>query len=148
MITSTMQDWPLTMTALFRHGGQVYRDSQVVTWEGDAARRASFETIADRAERLASALDRLGVKRGDRVATFSWNTQEHLEAYLAVPAMGAVLHALNIRLFPNQLAFVINHAADRIILVDDSLIPLLAVVKDQRAQRSRVVSFEIGPWPS
>ena len=131
MITSTMQDWPLTMTALFRHGGQVYRDSQVVTWEGDAARRASFETIADRAERLASALDRLGVKRGDRVATFSWNTQEHLEAYLAVPAMGAVLHALNIRLFPNQLAFVINHAADRIILVDDSLIPLLAVVKDQ-----------------
>jgi fatty-acyl-CoA synthase len=131
MIDSTMQDWPLTLTALFKHGAKVYAGSQVSTWEGEDARRASFGVVAERVERLAAALQRLGIKQGDRVATFSWNTQEHLEAYLAVPAMGAVLHALNIRLFPEQLAFVISHAEDRVIIVDDSLIPLLAVVKDE-----------------
>lgn len=130
MIQSTMQDWPLTITALFKHGAKVYSDSEVVTWEGKSARRASFGEVARRVERLANALQRLGIKSGDRVATFCWNTQEHLEAYLAIPAMGAVLHALNIRLFPEQLAYVINHAEDRIIIVDDSLVPLLASVKN------------------
>ena len=72
----------------------------------------------------------LGVEQGDRVATFAWNTQQHLEAYLGVPAMGAVLHTLNIRLFPEQLAYVVNHARDRVILVDDSLVPILARVLD------------------
>src|SRR5207245_1156859 len=71
---------------------------------------------------------RLGIKAGDRVGTFLWNSQEHLEAYFAVPAMGAVLHTLNIRLFPEQLTFVINHAEDRVVIVDDSLVPLLARV--------------------
>jgi len=80
---------------------------------------------------LAAALSRLGVKQGDRVGTFMWNNQTHLEAYLAVPCMGAVLHTLNIRLFPDQLAYVINHAEDRVIIVDASVIPLLAKVRDQ-----------------
>jgi fatty-acyl-CoA synthase len=131
MMQSTMQDWPLTITALFKHGAKVYADSSVATYEGDDVRRASFAEIATRVERLAAALHRLGIERGDRVATFCWNTQEHLEAYLAVPSMGAVLHALNIRLFPEQLAYVINHASDRVILVDDSLVPLLAKIKDK-----------------
>ena len=126
-----MQDWPLTITALFKHGARIYSDSTVATYEGDHVRRASFGEIAARVERLAAALQRLGIKRGDRVATFCWNTQEHQEVYLAAPSMGAVLHALNIRLFPEQLAYVINHAADRIILVDDSLAPLLAKIKDK-----------------
>jgi len=82
--------------------------------------------VADRAERLAAALHRLGARPGDRVATFAWNTQEHLEAYFAIPLMGAVLHTLNLRLFPDQLEYIINHAEDRIILVDDSVVPLLA----------------------
>jgi fatty-acyl-CoA synthase len=128
---STMQDWPLTVTALFKHGATVYADSQVATYEGDETRRASFAEVASRIERLAAALRRLGIKQGERVATFCWNTQEHLEAYLAIPSMGAVLHALNIRLFPEQLAYVINHAEDRIVIIDDSLIPLFAVIKDE-----------------
>jgi fatty-acyl-CoA synthase len=128
---STMQDWPLTISALFKHGAKVYSDSDVATYEGDRTRHASFAEVAERVERLAGALERLGVKRFDRVATFCWNTQEHLEIYLAVPSMGAVLHALNIRLFPEQLAYVINHAEDQIIFVDDTLIPLLAAVKDE-----------------
>ena len=125
---STMQDRPLTVAALVGHGRTIHGGSEVVTCEGERVRRARFTEVAARAERLAGALRRLGIRAGDRVATFSWNTQEHLEAYLAVPSMGAVLHTLNIRLFPEQLAWVANHAADRIVLVDDTLVPVLAKV--------------------
>lgn len=128
---STMPDFPLTITMIFRHGREVYAGSEVVTFEGDHTRRATFAEVAERADRLAAGLTRLGVQQGDRVGTFSWNTQEHLEAYFAVPCMGAVLHTLNLRLFPDQLAYVINHAQDKVIIVDDSIIPLLARVADQ-----------------
>jgi fatty-acyl-CoA synthase len=137
---STMQDRPLTITGLFRHGARVHGDSEVVTFEGDQSRRATFAEVARRAERLAGALARLGVKEGTRVGTFCWNTQEHMEAYLAVPCMGAVLHTLNIRLFPEQLAYVANHAEDEVILVDASLVPLLARVRaDLKTVRHLVV---------
>ncbi|MCW2916923.1 MAG: long-chain-fatty-acid--CoA ligase [Actinomycetia bacterium] len=128
MLVSTMQDVPLTITAILRHGSRVYGGSECVTWSGSGTRRATFAEIASNAERLASALARLGVGAGDRVATFAWNSQEHLEAYFAVPCMGAVLHTLNIRLFPEQLAHIIDHAEDKVIIVDDSLVPLLARV--------------------
>ena len=107
---STMQNFQLTVGSLLRHGAAVYGQSKVVTLEGDRTRTATFAEVSKRAEKLAHALRALGVKFGDRVGTFCWNTQEHLEAYLAVPSMGAVLHTLNIRLFPEQLAYVINHA--------------------------------------
>jgi fatty-acyl-CoA synthase len=125
---STMQDFPLTITHIFRHGRSVFGESEVVTFEGESCRRASFAQVAERADRLASALRRLGIREGDRVGTFAWNTQEHLEAYLAVPSMGAVLHTLNLRLFPEQLTYITNHAEDRVVLVDATLIPLLARV--------------------
>ena len=125
-MNSTMMDWPLTISHLFEHGRNVYGRSTVATFEGDAVRRATFASIAGRTEKLAAALRRLGVGPGDRVATFSWNHQEHLEAYLAVPSMGAVLHTLNIRLFPEQLIYIANHAEDQVILVDDSLVATLA----------------------
>src|SRR5437868_8748748 len=128
MLESTMQDFPLTIAMILRHGRTVHGDSEVVTFEGESSRRASFVEVAGRAEQLAAALQRLGIEPGDRVGTFQWNTQEQLEAYLAVPTMGAVLHTLNIRLFPEQLTYVVNHAEDRLIIVDDSLIPLLAKV--------------------
>jgi fatty-acyl-CoA synthase len=128
MFESTMQDFPLTIGMILRHGQTVYGDSDVVTFEGESSRRTPYTDVADRSERLASALTRLGIERGDRVGTFCWNNQEHLEAYLAVPTMGAVLHTLNIRLFPEQLTYVVNHAEDRVVIVDDSLVPLLAKV--------------------
>jgi fatty-acyl-CoA synthase len=128
MLDSTMQDFPLTIGMILRHGVRVHGDSEVVTFEGDGSRRATFAEVAGRAERLAAALRRLGIEDGDRVGTFQWNTQEHLEAYLAVPTMGSVLHTLNIRLFPEQLTYVVNHAEDRVVIVDDSLVPLLAKV--------------------
>jgi fatty-acyl-CoA synthase len=123
-----MQDHPLTITHIFNHGRRVYADSEVVTFMGDKSRRASYVEVGNRAELLAAALKRLGIKQGDRVGTFAWNTQEHVEAYFAIPCMGAVLHTLNLRLFPDQLTYIINHAEDRVIIVDDSLVPLLARV--------------------
>src|SRR5262245_35359045 len=127
---STMQEFPLTITAILRHGRRVYAGSECVTWTADGPRRGSFAEVAANADRLAAALMRLGVKSGERVGTFMWNGQEHLEAYFAIPCIGAVLHTLNIRLFPEQLAYVINRAEDRVVIVDDSLIPVLARVVD------------------
>jgi fatty-acyl-CoA synthase len=131
VVASTMQDFPLTVTQLFEHGRKVHRHREVVTWEGDHARRVSFADTADRATRLAAGLASLGVGQGDVVGTFCWNHQEHVEAYFAIPCMGAVLHQLNIRLFPDQLAFVIGDLGDRVIIVDGDLIPLLAKVLDR-----------------
>ena len=140
---STMQDAPLLVSGILRHGQTVCGSSRVTTAWPDGYRSATFAEVAERAERLAAALTRLGVGRGDRVATFAWNNQTHLEAYLAVPSMGAVLHTLNIRLFPEQLAYVIDHAEDRVILVDGSLVPLLARIYDQLKSVERLIV--IGP---
>jgi len=137
---STMQDFPLTITMILRHGASVYGNSEVATWEGTSARRATFKEVAARAEKLAAALKRLGIEPGDRVGTFSWNTQEHLEAYFAIPCMGAVMHTLNLRLFVDQLTYVVNHAEDKLIIVDDSLVPLLArVAQDLKTVEKYIV---------
>ncbi|MEM1248980.1 MAG: long-chain fatty acid--CoA ligase [Acidobacteriota bacterium] len=125
---STMQDFPLTLRFIFDHGRKVYADSRIVTYGEGGPREGTFAEVADRACQLAHALRGLGVQEGDRVGTFSWNNQEHMEAYMAIPCMGAVLHTLNIRLFPEQLTYVVNHAEDKVVIIDDSLIPLLAQV--------------------
>ena len=131
MIRSTMQEFPLTIPAIMRHGTSVYGASECVTWTGAVPRRASYAQVGHNAGRLAGALARLGIGPNDPVATFCWNNQEHLEAYFGVPGMGAVLHTLNIRLPGAQVAQIVNHAADRIIIVDDSLVPLLAKIADE-----------------
>ena len=138
---STMQDAPLLVSGILRHGQQVYGDSRVTTIVGPEGEStsASFAEVAERSERLASALARIGVGDSDRVGTFLWNNQTHQEAYLAIPGMGAVLHTLNLRLFPEQLAYVINHAEDQVIIVDASLVPLLARVRDQLTTVKHIV---------
>jgi acyl-CoA synthetase (AMP-forming)/AMP-acid ligase II len=125
-----MQDAPLLVSGILRHGQQVHGQRRVITVEQGGYREATYAEVGRRAARLAGALRRLGVGPGDPVGTFLWNNQWHLEAYLAVPSMGAVLHTLNIRLFPEQLAFVIDHAEDKVIIVDGSIAPLLARVYD------------------
>ncbi|MGW3243185.1 long-chain fatty acid--CoA ligase [Streptomyces sp. NPDC001070] len=125
---STMQDVPLLVSRILSHGSTVHGRSQVTTWTGEGEpQRRSFAEIGARAARLAHALrDELGVRQDDRVATLMWNNAEHVEAYFAIPSMGAVLHTLNLRLPAEQLVFIANHAADRVILVNGTLIPLLA----------------------
>ena len=112
MISSTMQDFPLTIGAIMRHGASIYGGSEVLTWTGDGARRGTFKEIADNAARLASALSKLGIEPNDPVGTLAWNNQEHMEAYFAVPGMGAVLHTLNIRLPPPQIAHIMAGTND------------------------------------
>ncbi|MFF2651737.1 long-chain fatty acid--CoA ligase [Streptomyces sp. NPDC058045] len=125
---STMQDVPLTVSRILEHGRKIHATSQVTTWTGEGGgRRRSYAELGDRAAQLAHALrDELGVTPGSVVGTLMWNNAEHVEAYFAVPSMGAVLHTLNLRLPADQLAWIVNHAADRVILVDGSLLPLLA----------------------
>jgi fatty-acyl-CoA synthase len=126
-----MQDAPLLISGIIRHGEYVYSEKKVFTVTPDGVEEATFFQVAKRAEQLAAALTKLGVQSGDRVGSFMWNNQAHMEAYIAVPCMGAVLHTLNIRLFPEQLAFIINHAGDSVIIVDASLAPVFAKVRDQ-----------------
>ena len=123
-----MQDFPLTITAIMRHGCGVHGARTVTTATGDGYRHTSYRELGQQAAQLANALRRLGVTGDQRVATFMWNNAEHLTAYLAVPAMGAVLHTLNIRLFPDQIAFVANEAEDQVVLVDESLANVLGPI--------------------
>ncbi|MEV7555670.1 long-chain fatty acid--CoA ligase [Amycolatopsis sp. NPDC089917] len=123
---STMQDGQLSLGRLLRHGTKVHSESEVITWTGSEARRETYGELGEHAAKLANALRSLGVTGDQRVGTFMWNNAEHMAAYLAIPAMGAVLHTLNIRLFPEQLVFVANHAEDQVVIVDGTLIPLLA----------------------
>ncbi|MGD0833022.1 MAG: long-chain fatty acid--CoA ligase [Candidatus Dormibacteria bacterium] len=136
---STMPDAPLTVLDIFRRGRGLFARSEAVTFTGTSSRHATFVAVGERAARLAAGLRHLGVGAGDRVATLCWNHQEHLEAYLAVPCMGAVLHTLNLRLAPDRLAYVINHAADRVVIVDAGLAPLLASIRSQLTTVEKVV---------
>ncbi|MFE2071671.1 long-chain fatty acid--CoA ligase [Streptomyces misionensis] len=125
---STMQDVPLLISRILTHGATVHGSSQVITWTGEPEpQRRSFVEIGARSAQLAHALrDTLGVRDDDRVATLMWNNADHIEAYFAVPSMGAVLHTLNLRLPAEQLVWIVNHAADRVIILSGSLIPLIA----------------------
>lgn len=125
---STMQEYPLTITAIMRHGCGVHGAREVITATDDGYRQTTYRELGLQAAQLANALRRLGITGDERVATFMWNNAEHLAAYLAVPSMGAVLHTLNIRLFPEQIAYVANEAEDRVVLVDLSLTKQLAPV--------------------
>ncbi|MEU7765430.1 long-chain fatty acid--CoA ligase [Nocardia sp. NPDC049190] len=123
---STMQDEPLSLATLLRYASTFVGDSTVSTWTGSGVRTMTYRELGAESARLAHALRGLGIGIGDRVGTFMWNNNEHVVAYIAVPAMGAVLHALNIRLFPDQVVYVANHAEDQVVLVDGTLVPLFA----------------------
>ncbi len=118
---STMQETPLLISRLLTVGTTLHADQEVVTWTADGARRTSYRDVGIQAAQLAHALRGLGIDGDQRVATFMWNNTEHLVSYLAVPSMGAVLHALNIRLFPEQVIYVTNHAENQVVILDNSL---------------------------
>lgn len=99
-----MMDYPLTLTPILERAAQVFANQEIVTKAGANLERTTYRVWAERVARLANALEKLGVQRGDRVATFAWNNTRHLELYFAVPCMGAVLHPLNLRLPGDQLA--------------------------------------------
>lgn len=120
-----MQDHPLTLPHFFHRTERLFADKQVVTATPSGRERLRYGDWAVRTRRLGGALDTLGVSPDGRVGTFAWNTARHLELYFAVPCTGRVLHTLNIRLFADQLTYIVNHAEDEVIFVDRSLLGLL-----------------------
>ena len=120
-----MQDYPLTIPHLFGRAEQLFADKEVVTATATGTERITYGAWAERTHQLGGVLDDLGISDDGRVATFAWNTARHLELYFAAPCTGRVLHTLNIRLFPEQLTYIANHAEDEVIFVDRSLAPLL-----------------------
>jgi fatty-acyl-CoA synthase len=119
-------DFPLTLHHIRRRMTTCSPDAKVITLaEPGRVESATFAEVSERIDRLARVLGRLGVEPGQRVGTFAWNNQRHFELYFAIPCLGAVLHTLNIRLFEEQLTYIVNHAEDRVIFVDDSLVPIL-----------------------
>ena len=142
---STMMDVPLTIWHILWRLERLYPAKELATQraEGEPS-RSNYGEMARRAGRLASALKNYGVKDGDRVATFAWNNQRHLECYFAIPCMGAVLHTLNVRLFPEHLEYIINHAEDRVIFCDRSVLPALERVAGKMPSVGLVVLMNDG----
>ncbi len=125
-LMSLMQDdFPLNLHHVRRRMRSAHPGAEVVTLTDHGTVRASYGEISGRIDRLARVLGSLGVKQGDRVGTFAWNNQRHFELYMAIPCVGAVLHTLNVRLYAEQLTYIVNHAEDEVIFVDDSLVGIL-----------------------
>ena len=129
-----MMDFQLTLPPLLRRAETYFGDREVVTRLPDRSfHRYTYRDMARRAKQLAVALQRLGLERGDRVATLCWNHYQHLEAYFGIPCAGLVLHTVNIRLHPSDISYIANHSADRVLIVDRSQLPLYEAVRDSTA---------------
>ena len=141
MLPSTMQDEPLSLATMLRYATVVHADAEVTTWTPRDVQRMTFGELGIHAARLAHGLRLLGVGEGDRVATYAWNNAEHMIAYCAVPAMGAVLHTLNIRLSAQQNAYIANHAGDKVVILDGSLAAQFAQFLPELTTVEHVVVF-------
>nr|HEV7952549.1 AMP-binding protein [Candidatus Acidoferrales bacterium] len=127
-----MMDFPLTIPTLLERARSEFGRVEIVWRRPDkSVERYTMGKLYRRARALAEALTRAGLKKGDRVATLMWNHDTHMEAYLGVPVAGGVLHTLNVRLHPSELAFIANHADDRFLIVDDVLLPTLETFRGE-----------------
>jgi fatty-acyl-CoA synthase len=128
----TMMKYPLTLTAILERAGRYFSDVEVVSrLPNKSIHRTTWGEVYGRARRLAECLQCAGLKKGERVATLMWNHHVHLEAHYGVPAAGGILHALNLRLHPDEIAYIANHAEDRFLIVDDVLLPVLDKFKER-----------------
>ncbi|MFR9806686.1 long-chain fatty acid--CoA ligase [Pseudonocardia sp. RS010] len=139
-----MQDRPLALPQVFHRAEQLFGHKRLITAETSGERVTTVAEWAVRVRRLATVLDTLGLSADARVGTFCWNTDRHLELYLAAPCTGRVLHTLNIRLFPEQLVYIVNHAEDEVVFVDRSLLPLLWPLVDKFETVRHVVVIDDG----
>ena len=135
-----MQDWPLLLHRIIDHAGRQYPKQEVVTRSIEGPmHRTNYKAIQQRSKQVAQRLDRDGIKLGDRVATMAWNTWRHLEAWYGITGIGAIYHTVNPRLFPEQIAWIVNHAQDRIMLTDLTFVPLLEAIADKLPTIERYV---------
>ena len=143
-----MMDYQLTLPAILGRAEGLFGHREIVTRLSDKSiHRYAYSDFVRRAKKLAVALENLGVEKGDRVATLCWNHRQHLEAYFGVPCRGAVLHTLNLRLHPDNLAYIVDHAGDKVLLVDENLLPLFEKFKDRVNLKHVVVVSENGATP-
>ena len=126
-----MMAYDLTLRAVLERAAKLFTKNEIITRDYSGTFRYTYSDFYKRTQRLANVLKNLGIEKGDRVATLAWNNHRHLELYFAVPVSGAVLHTLNLRLAPDQLVYIINHAEDKVIFVDKDLVPLLESIQDQ-----------------
>ncbi len=141
-----MMDYPLTLDRVLEHANRMFPHKRISTKLPDGSiHRYTYADLYKRVKRLANVLQKLGIKPGDRVGTFAWNNYQHVEMYFGIPAVGAVCHTLNIRLFPEQLAYVVNHAEDKVVFIDGTLLPLYERVADQIDCVQHYVLFNAPP---
>lgn len=126
-----MMNVPLLVPTMLERAEKFFPKKQVISRTAEGKKSHTYKEIGERTRRLASALEKLGVKKGERVGTIAWNHHRHLESYFAIPGIGAVLHTINIRLAPNHISYIVNHAEDQVLLIDDDLLPLVESVKDE-----------------
>ena len=141
-----IMDYPLTLTQLFERSRKLFHKKTMATRvPGHGLQRYTYADYADRVARLSAALARLGLQKGDRVGTFAWNSHRHMEVYFAAPLMGMVLHTVNIRLSPQDLTYIINHAGDKILIVDASLWHLLEPIRKDLKTVTHVIVMKDTP---
>src|SRR5579859_2233519 len=126
-----MMDYPLTLQHAYQRATHLFARKEIVTQTEGEPHRYTYADWGKRVAQLANALTQAGAQQGDRIATFGWNTYRHFELYYAIPCIGSVLHTLNIRLFAEQLVYIVNNAEDKIIFVDGDLVPTLEKIADQ-----------------
>jgi fatty-acyl-CoA synthase len=161
-MTGLMMDYPLTLTHILERAAKIYPSREIATRMDDGSmHRYTYRDFHQRVHRLAHVLAGLGLQPGDRVGTLCWNHSRHLELYFAIPCAGYVLHTLNLRLAPDQLTYIVNHAEDRVIFVDESLLPVLESIRgelksvrhfivltnEDYEQRLAAAEEEPYPWP-
>lgn len=125
-----MMNTQLTLEKMLERAEKYFPKKEIVSRTSSGIHRFTYAEYGKRTRRLASALEKLGVKRGDRVGTLAWNDHRHLEAYFAIPSMGAVLHTINIRLSTEHLTYIINNAENKVLLIDEGLVPVIEQIKD------------------
>ncbi len=146
MLEGLMMHYPLTMDRILEHGNRLYRHKRIKTLlPNGKMHEYTYGDLYRRVKRLCNVLEGLGLQMGDRVGTFAWNNYQHMELYFGAPLAGGVVHTLNIRLFPEQLAYIINHAEDRILFVDGTLLPLVEQVADRIPHVEHFVLFNVPP---
>jgi fatty-acyl-CoA synthase len=126
-----MMNVPLTLKTMLERAEKYFPKKMIISRTESGITRLNYKEFGERTRRLASILERLGVSQGDRVGTLAWNHHRHLESYFAIPCMGAVLHTINIRLSLEQIVYIINHAEDKVLLIDPDILPLIDRVRDQ-----------------
>ena len=143
MQLGAMQDWSLRVTRLIDHAEREHGDGEIVTaWGSGETTRTNWRDVARDARKMAQALERLGVKRGDRVATLAMNHAHHLIAWYGTTGMGAVLHTINPRLFDDQLEYIVNHAEDRVLLYDRAFTPIVERMKPKWPTIEHYICFD------